>query len=189
MPVPRSVGETLIRRSMLRWLRRGLRIDLPRGRSLGFYRASGCFIALLGRVAGPTPRRGASLFHYLNRTCYNGLCRLTAVAVQRPARRIRAGGYIVGFTGTRPCSRLWTFTTGDLEPGPLGCGRFRLRRSALRRGLHPVVEGAVHLGIPGGTAASSEHRGPCPGGPGVVAAIHRGVRLAGFLSWPGESAA
>src|SRR5690242_16349016 len=61
-----------------RWLKRGLRIDLAmeNDRTL-FYRHRQTFNQLLAD-GGNRTREAASLFYYLNRTGYNGLCRFNS---------------------------------------------------------------------------------------------------------------
>jgi DNA adenine methylase len=57
------------------WLQRGLVIEERfENRSLAFYAARERFNLLL-RIARENTREAAALFYYLNRTCYNGLCR------------------------------------------------------------------------------------------------------------------
>ena len=61
-----------------RWLKRGLIIKLDMENSEGrFYSNRERFNELLATGKGST-EQAASLFYYLNRTCYNGLCRFNS---------------------------------------------------------------------------------------------------------------
>jgi DNA adenine methylase len=60
-----------------RWLQRGLTIDLPmENDKASYYQARSRFNALI-TVGKSRTREAASLFYYLNRTGYNGLCRFS----------------------------------------------------------------------------------------------------------------
>ena len=61
-----------------RWLKRGLvpRLDM-RNRESAFYENRDRFNALIAAGQSDT-REAAELFYYLNRTCYNGLCRFNS---------------------------------------------------------------------------------------------------------------
>jgi DNA adenine methylase len=106
--------------SFYSWLRRGLKITIPlENDATLFYAHRARFNELLtaGRGKGA---EAASLFYFLNRTGYNGLCRFN-----------RSGGFNVPFgsykqiTYTRDFSRYkavfsgWDFTVGDFEQIPL----------------------------------------------------------------------
>jgi DNA adenine methylase len=57
------------------WLKKGLRISLPlENESVRFYEYRRRFNELVAAGRGDS-KEAASLFYYLNRTCYNGLCR------------------------------------------------------------------------------------------------------------------
>jgi DNA adenine methylase len=61
-----------------RWLKNGLVIDLDMVNSeRRFYAGRGRFNELL-TTGGAETKEAASLFYYLNRTCYNGLCRFNS---------------------------------------------------------------------------------------------------------------
>lgn len=102
------------------WLRRGLKITIPlENDEKLFYEHRKRFNALLAEGKGSS-KEAASLFYFLNRTGYNGLCRFN-----------RAGGFNVPFgsykqiTYARDFSRYastfaaWDFTVGDFEAIPL----------------------------------------------------------------------
>jgi len=106
--------------SFYEWLRRGLTITIPlENDETLFYSHRKRFNELLAAGMGST-KEAASLFYYLNRTGYNGLCRFN-----------RSGQFNVPFgsykqiTYTRDFSRYratfaeWDFRVGDFEAIPL----------------------------------------------------------------------
>lgn len=99
-----------------RWLQRGLRITLPmENDEVLFYRHRERFNALLGLNQGDT-REAASLFYYLNRTGYNGLCRFNSRGLFNvPFGRYARIGYVTEFSGYRKTFADWVFTVGDIE--------------------------------------------------------------------------
>jgi len=103
-----------------RWLKRGLVIELPMENDRAvYYRHRQRFNALI-ETGHARSREAASLFYYLNRTGYNGLCRFN-----------RSGGFNVPFgrysriayrRDFRPFKELfggWTFTNRDVLAVPL----------------------------------------------------------------------
>lgn len=106
--------------SFYTWLRRGLKVTIPlENDEKLFYEHRKRFNELLAAGKGKTAE-AASLFYFLNRTGYNGLCRFN-----------RSGGFNVPFgsykqiTYTRDFTRYrgafadWEFTVGDFEAIPL----------------------------------------------------------------------
>lgn len=57
------------------WLKKGLRIELPMENEEAFFYEYRRRFNQLVRDGGRDSREAASLFYYLNCTCYNGLCR------------------------------------------------------------------------------------------------------------------
>ena len=108
-----------------RWVQRGLRIDLPMvNQEKAFYRHRVRFNALLAEGQGGTAE-AASLFYYLNRTGYNGLCRFNSSGgFNVPFGRYAKIGYVTDFPGYCETFAPWTFTTGDVESVPLERGDF-----------------------------------------------------------------
>jgi DNA adenine methylase len=98
------------------WLKRGLTIDLPMKNSqAAFYRHRDRFNALLAAGQSET-REAASLFYYLNRTGYNGLCRFNSRGIFNvPFGRYKTIGYVEDFRPYREALERWTFTQGDVE--------------------------------------------------------------------------
>ncbi len=103
-----------------RWARRGLAIDLPMENDReAFYAHRTRFNALLARGAGGG-REAASLFYYLNRTGYNGLCRFNSRGeFNVPFGRYVRLRYRRDFPGFGSVSRAWSFRTGDFQRVPL----------------------------------------------------------------------
>jgi DNA adenine methylase len=98
------------------WLKRGLTIDLRmKNDQQTYYRHRDRFNALLAAGQSDT-REAASLFYYLNRTGYNGLCRFNQRGVFNvPFGRYKTIGYVEDFLAYRTALARWTFTTGDVE--------------------------------------------------------------------------
>ncbi len=97
-----------------RWAKRGLVIDLPmRNDSETFYAYRARFNELLAAGEHRT-REAAALFYYLNRTCYNGLCRFNASGrFNVPFGRYAKLRYQRDFATFRAAVRGWRFSTGD----------------------------------------------------------------------------
>ena len=108
-----------------RWLQRGLSTRLMmENDEAAFYRHRERFNALLAQRKGNTAE-AATLFYYLNRTGYNGLCRFNASgAFNVPFGRYAKIGYVTDFLEYRDTLAEWTFTTGDLETVPIERGDF-----------------------------------------------------------------
>jgi DNA adenine methylase len=104
-----------------RHLRRGLVIGRPmENASDAYYLARQRFNALLA-AGGARTAEAASLFYYLNRTGFNGLCRFNSrgeynVPFGRYARIV----YMRDFSAYRPVLKRWAFTSVDFEAIPLG---------------------------------------------------------------------
>ena len=107
------------------WLQRGLQIDLPmRNDGTQFYRHRQRFNALVSD-GGAESAEAASLFYYLNRTGYNGLCRFNSRGgFNVPFGRYTRIGYVRDFESYRGTLARWTFTQGDVEAVPLERGDF-----------------------------------------------------------------
>jgi DNA adenine methylase len=108
-----------------RWLQRGLIIDFAmENQEAVFYRQRDRFNALLVERRADTAE-AASLFYYLNRTGYNGLCRFNSRdGFNVPFGRYARIAYVSDFSAYREMFSDWTFTTGDLEAVPLDRGDF-----------------------------------------------------------------
>jgi len=97
-----------------RWLKRGLRVGVGmENRAEAFYAHRNRFNALVRR-GRERSREAASLFYYLNRTAYNGLCRFNASGeFNVPYGRYANIRYVTDFTAYRETLASWTFTVDD----------------------------------------------------------------------------
>jgi DNA adenine methylase len=98
------------------WLKRGLRISMPmRNERAAFYESRIRFNALVTK-GEKRSREAAALFYYLNRTCYNGLCRFNRKGeFNVPYGRYANIGYKDDFTEYKPFLANWNFRCGDFE--------------------------------------------------------------------------
>jgi DNA adenine methylase len=106
--------------SFYRWLKKGLTIEIPmlNDRTL-FYEYRDRFNDLLAANQGHTIE-AASLFYYLNRTGYNGLCRFNQQGeFNVPFGRYKRIGYRSDLTEYRDVLAAWEITNDDVESLPL----------------------------------------------------------------------
>jgi DNA adenine methylase len=102
------------------WLKRGFQITLPMQNDADlFYAHRATFNGLVS--AGRTESyEAAELFYYLNRTCYNGLCRFNkSGGFNVPFGRYATISYTRDFTAYRHAFATWNFTSGPFESVPL----------------------------------------------------------------------
>lgn len=106
-------------------LARGLTISLPMENAPEAYYASRrSFNALLAAGHGHTAE-AASLFYYLNRTGFNGLCRFNSRGeFNVPFGRYARIAYVRDFSAYRPVFSRWVFSSVDFEALPLKRGDF-----------------------------------------------------------------
>lgn len=97
-------------------LQKGLIIDIPMENSEKlFYRHRARFNALIASEQADN-EEAASLFYYLNRTGFNGLCRFNASGeFNVPFGTYKKIGYIRDFMAYKPLLASWTFTNADCE--------------------------------------------------------------------------
>jgi len=102
------------------WLKRGLKTDLAmKNDERHFYRARARFNALLAGSQEDSAE-AASLFYYLNRTGYNGLCRFNRKGeFNVPFGRYRKIGYADDFSRYAPIFAKWEFSSLDFEAVPV----------------------------------------------------------------------
>jgi len=108
-----------------RWVKRGLVTRLPMDYDEDrYYRHRDRFNGLLQR-GKETSREAASLFYYLNRTGYNGLCRFNSSGeFNVPFGRYTTVNYTRDFSSYRPVVAGWQFTCGDFTKIALRPGDF-----------------------------------------------------------------
>ncbi|EQD27210.1 adenine-specific DNA methylase, partial [mine drainage metagenome] len=103
-----------------RWIQKGLRIDLPLiNDESTFYEYRHRFNALI-RSGEAESKEAAELFYYLNRTCFNGLCRFNRKGeFNVPFGKYSKITYVTDFRIYRKTLRAWEFMSGDFETVPL----------------------------------------------------------------------
>lgn len=106
-----------------RWLKRGLNIDSAiefANRAELYYRHRARFNELVANGKACSAE-AAALFYYLNRTCYNGLCRFNSSGLFNvPFGRYKQINYERDFSSYRLVVENWTFTAGDFEQIAIG---------------------------------------------------------------------
>jgi len=99
-----------------RYVQNGLQMRLPmRNDEALFYRHRERFNLLIRNGEAHT-EEGAQLFYYLNRTCFNGLCRFNKGGdFNVPFGTYNAINYASGFSQYAEVFRQWTFSNQDVE--------------------------------------------------------------------------
>ena len=97
-----------------RWLKRGLTISLEMSNSERlFYTHRRRFNDLL-RTGKATTKEAASIFYYLNRTGFNGLCRFNSTGeFNVPFGRYKQINYRRNFSAYKPLFETWDFANGS----------------------------------------------------------------------------
>jgi DNA adenine methylase len=103
-----------------RWMQKGLTVSIPlTNEHTTFYEHRERFNHLI-RTGGTTTKEAAELFYYLNRTCYNGLCRFNKRGeFNVPFGSYKRINYTTDFTPYARLFRRWKFRSGDFESVPL----------------------------------------------------------------------
>jgi DNA adenine methylase len=100
------------------WLKRGFRVDdgLEFANHEGlYYEHRERFNRLISKGEADSAE-AAALFYYLNRTCYNGLCRFNSTGLFNvPFGRYKRINYTRDFTSYYDVVRNWQFTIHDFE--------------------------------------------------------------------------
>jgi DNA adenine methylase len=104
-----------------RWLQHGLHIDIEMANDETlFYRHRDRFNDLVATGSADS-RDAASLFYYLNRTGFNGLCRFNRTGqFNVPFGRYTRIAYQRDFSEYREAFANWMFTSHDVESVPIG---------------------------------------------------------------------
>ena len=99
-----------------RWLKKGLRISLEmQNDEIHFYEHRARFNQLV-RENKADCKEAASIFYYLNRTCYNGLCRFNSKdEFNVPFGRYKKINYKTDFSEYALAFAQWDFTCVDFE--------------------------------------------------------------------------
>ena len=108
-----------------RQMQRGLRMSLDAQYDIDlFYSHRARFNQLISK-GGTKSAEAAQLFYYLNRTCYNGLCRFNRNGeFNVPFGKYKTVSYAKDFIGYRKMLRAWRFTSVDLEKMEIDRGDF-----------------------------------------------------------------
>jgi len=108
-----------------RHVQSGLELTLPmRNDEKLFYRHRDRLNELVRKGEALTAE-GAQLFYYLNRTCFNGLCRFNKSGdFNVPFGTYKAINYARDFSGYSEMFRQWEFSNVDVESLPLRTGDF-----------------------------------------------------------------
>jgi DNA adenine methylase len=98
------------------WLRQGLHVDLPmENHERLFYEHRDRFNKLLS-TGNDSSREAGALFYYLNRTCFNGLCRFNRTGeFNVPFGSYKTINYKTDFSAYVAVLSRWQFTSHDFE--------------------------------------------------------------------------
>ncbi|MEA2205920.1 MAG: adenine methylase [Blastocatellia bacterium] len=108
-----------------RQLQRGLKLNIEmRNDEKLFYAQRDRFNQLIA-AGGTETAEAAQLFYYLNRTCFNGLCRFNRTGEYNvPFGKYQTINYAADFLEYREVLGGWAFTVGDLEALEIGPNDF-----------------------------------------------------------------
>jgi len=102
------------------WLKKGLVITVPMKYNRKLYYAHRKKFNELIKAGEADSQEAAELFYYLNRTCYNGLCRFNhSGEFNVPFGQYSKINYRRDFTSYKRVFQEWELTTGDFEGVPL----------------------------------------------------------------------
>ena len=111
-----------------RWLQRGLTIDITMEYDKdAYYRARDRFNELIRYPQSDGGKESASLFYYLNRSCFNGLCRFNSSSeFNVPFGRYDKDKvkYRRDFSAYQAAYSGWTFTVRDFQEVTFNAGDF-----------------------------------------------------------------
>jgi DNA adenine methylase len=98
------------------WLRKGLNISLKHKNEADYFYAHRARFNQLIRLGKTRSKEAASLFYYLNRTCFNGLCRFNKKGeFNVPFGRYKKINYKTDFSEYIDAFADWEFTCSDFE--------------------------------------------------------------------------
>lgn len=108
-----------------RWLKKGLRISMKMKNEKAYFYLRRARFNQLVREGKTASKEAASLFYYLNRTCYNGLCRFNSKGeFNVPFGRYKTITYKTDFREYAVAFAHWEFMCVDFEKLPLEAGDF-----------------------------------------------------------------
>ena len=134
------------------WLKRGLkvndRLEFDNREAL-FYEHRSRFNQLISN-GGAKSAEAAALFYYLNRTCYNGLCRFNSSGqFNVPFGRYKRINYKRDFSSYRSILGNWQFSTGDFEQVSVEPDDFVYADPPYDVEFRSYSKGGLQLGRPG----------------------------------------
>lgn len=98
------------------WIQRGLSLDIRLENDRETYYPHRTRFNSLVRAGLGDSKEAAELFYYLNRTCYNGLCRFNSAGdFNVPMGRYKHITYRRDFSDLRPTLSRWKFLASDFE--------------------------------------------------------------------------
>jgi DNA adenine methylase len=108
-----------------RWLKRGLRISLTMENEKTYFYTQRARFNQIVREGKAETKEAASLFYYLNRTCYNGLCRFNSKGeFNVPFGQYKKITYKTDFNEYVTAFARWEFMCEDFEKVPLESADF-----------------------------------------------------------------
>ena len=164
-----------------RWLQQGLVIDRPLvNRADVYYAARERFNRL--RSERQDDQEAATLFYYLNRTGYNGLCRFNrGGAFNVPFGRHVTIAYQYDFSAYRNVLRDWSFTCGDATLVPIDPDDFIYADPPYDAAFTQYTPNGFHWDEHERVAhALARHRGPVVLANHATARVERLYRRLGF---------
>jgi DNA adenine methylase len=103
-----------------RWLKKGLEVSIRMVNDEKHYYKSRNRFNILLKLGMGNCKEAASLFYYLNRTCYNGLCRFNRKGeFNVPFGKYEKINYVRDFSEYRALFANWEFTNTDFKSIPL----------------------------------------------------------------------
>ncbi len=108
-----------------RWLKDGLVVTIPMHNDAESFYAHRTRFNQLIKQGKENTKEAAELFYYLNRTCFNGLCRFNSKGeFNVPFGKYKQINYTTDFSGYVHTFAPWDFTVGDFEAIPLRADDF-----------------------------------------------------------------
>ncbi len=99
-----------------RWLKAGLRTEIEMGNDEELYYAQRARFNELIQSGRETSKEAAELFYYMNRTCFNGLCRFSKKGLYNvPFGKYKTINYTRDFTPYQAVLADWDITEGPFE--------------------------------------------------------------------------
>lgn len=101
-------------------IRRGLSLEIDARYDQKLFYAQRARFNQLIKNGGAGTKEAAQLFYYLNRTCFNGLCRFNRTGeFNVPFGQYKTVNYATDFHSYRKLFRRWSFTNQDLAKLPI----------------------------------------------------------------------